>query len=121
MALQLKKFTIGSLLEIDSGKIGKAVQLALKQAVADIEDRPHDEKARKIGLTIHIVPTNVDRAGNVETCGVQFKIKLTVPDRESLSYSLRAGEGQELLFAPESPEDVNQHTIEGFRAPPEKS
>lgn len=108
MAVEL--FTTSSLSRIDAGRIAAAFEGEIKRAEADCKDRPATPKPRKVELHVSIEPI-VAEDGSLESCDVTFRIKSSIPSRESKTYNMRAGR-HGLSFNELSPEDIHQGTLD---------
>jgi hypothetical protein len=101
-----------SLHEIDEGRVGIGFMKELQRAVLDCIDRPKDKGKRKVAIVAEIVP--VLGEGQIIECDgaeVAFKIKSTVPERKSKTYTLRVNKQGHMAFSSTNPEDPNQSTI----------
>ena len=106
----LEKFDMGTLTELDGGRIRTAFEQALKRLETDCKDRPNVKAARKLELVITMTPLP-DDAGDLDSVDVKFRVKDSVPKRESKAYNMRAVPGG-LLFNELSPDDVRQQTLD---------
>ncbi len=108
----LERFDFAALVAFDGGRIKTAIEQALARCEADCADRPGDDKARKITLTISLNPVlDEDRPGELHGCDIQFQVHDTVPKRSSKIYSLRAKSGGGLFFNEISKDDPDQMTF----------
>lgn len=108
--MALKYFDLAELSNIDGGRVAVAFAQALQRAVADCEDRPGEEKARKVMLQMELSPV-VDEEGNCEGVNTAFQIKDNVPTRKSRVYNFGLKSGGRLFYSDESPGNVNQLTF----------
>jgi hypothetical protein len=102
-----------SLNEIDEGRVGIAFMQELKRAVLDCIDRPKDKGKRKVAIVAEILP--VMGEGQVLECeGAEaaFKIKSTVPERKSKTYTFRVNKQGQLAFSSNNPENHDQTTFD---------
>jgi len=105
------KFTVSQLINLDLGKVDTAVRHELEKVVADIRDRPELATARRVRLTIDVEPEDVVQ-GQADTVSVLFSIEGRIPKRQTRKYSMLVGQGNELLFNAESPEEPRQGTLD---------
>lgn len=105
----LEKFTLATIADMDGGRIRTAFEQALKRIEADCKDRPGVKAARKLELVLTMTPVADD--GDLDSVNVTFRIKDSVPKRESKSYNMQAVPGG-LLFNDASPEDVHQMSLD---------
>lgn len=113
---QLQKLTLATLPEVARGHVQVAFDRLCAAAIQDCMDRPTEKKARKINLQIAFVPV-AELIGNeyfAENAAVKLAIKPTFPQLETntLDFAIRSRNGQaEAVFAPDSPENVDQATL----------
>lgn len=109
--MALIKFDLGTLKDLDGGRVAAAFQHALQRAVVDCEDRPGEKKARKVVLEAEVIPI----AGPENSCdgtNVTFRVKDTIPTRTSRQYAMGIREGKDgkrLIFNNEDPASVHQY------------
>ena len=113
--LNTVEFDLKSLLKIEGGKLGEAIKQDLAKLVADMNDRPGLPDARKLMIELSFKPRvdNSGVSGGVVCDGavMRFKLKTVVPHRESANISLGMDETG-LTVNVESPDNVDQHTME---------
>lgn len=102
--------TMGTLAEIDNGRLREAFEQALRRAQTDCKDRPALEKARKITLQLSMVPI-VGDSGDLESCNVEFQIKEALPPRDTRTFNMAADEAG-LYFNDLSPKDIRQRSLD---------
>lgn len=108
--------TLQNIAKVDSGKIAVTIDHALQAVVRDVLDRPMDEKARQVQLTISCTPDLDDDDGKLVRVNVQFHINAKVPKRQSKVYPMLYNDHAELIFQPGSPSDPTQGAL-GFDEP----
>lgn len=108
--MQILQLTLGSLQELDDGRVVKAFEHELKRAVQDCQDRPGDKNAREVTMVLKLTPI-VDEAGMCEETNGEFHIKSKVPQRKSKTYSFGVRRGGQLAFNANSPDNIDQKTI----------
>ena len=86
-----------------------AFEQALKRLEADCKDRPGVKRARQLQLVVDMQPVADD--GELDSVNVTFRIKESIPKRESKAYNMQAVPGG-LLFNDASPEDVRQMSLD---------
>lgn len=111
----IQTLSMKALAEIDNGRIREAYEQALRRAQSDCKDRPALERARKVSLTLTIVPVVGDN-GELESCNVDFQIKEALPPRESRTYNMAADDAG-LHFNELSRDDIRQRTIDQVPGP----
>jgi hypothetical protein len=117
MAQSLVFFSLEALQHLDGGKAAIAFRRAVDDCVRDCQDRPLDDKARKVTLELSITPVaeedpefdNSYRASSVEG---QFKIATTLPKRQTKPYSFGIDAKGRMFFSRTSPDNVQQSTFE---------
>ncbi len=108
--MTVKTLTMGQLAVMDNARIGEAFNLELKRVLADLEDRPLLEKVRTITLTVSLSPVAEDEGPGLEGAVVDFKLKSTMPERQSKPYHMANRDGQ-LMFNDLAPENARQGTL----------
>lgn len=117
MSQALIFFSLEALQHLDGGKAAIAFRRAVEDCVRDCQDRPLDDKARKVTLELAITPVaeedpefeNSYRASSVEG---QFKIATTLPKRQTKPYSFGIDPKGRMFFSQNSPSNVNQTTFD---------
>jgi len=100
-------FTLDTLQELDGGRVVEAFNQAIRRAVADCDDRPGEQNARKITLSVALVPV-IDDSGACDGVDATFDIRDTIPTRKSKRYSFGMKSDGRLYFSTESPDNVAQ-------------
>jgi hypothetical protein len=108
--MALHFFGLGKLRVLDGGRVEEAFAQAVKRCVADCEDRPAEENARKVNLQVEFIPV-MDSEGHCEGVSAAFQVKDTIPTRKSRIYSFGVKAGQRLFFSDEDPHNVSQLTF----------
>jgi hypothetical protein len=101
---------LGTLKELDAGRIELAFNKALRDIIEDCRDRPTDETGRKVTLTAIVTPEHID--GVLDTCQVEFEVDAKVPKRRSKAYQMQAQGNGYLIVNPVSPTNVRQGTLD---------
>lgn len=107
----LEKFQLEALADIDGGRINVAFAQALARVIADCDDRPGDDKARTVTLTLEVKPV-LDASGVCDDAKVQVIISDSIPKRKSKIFDMamqKTKSGMQLLYRPDSLEDVEQN------------
>ena len=78
--MAVKGLALGSVGDLDAGKVSIAFNRHLRKAIGDCEDRPGDTTARKVTVELEIKPVMED--GSVDVI-VLAKIKGKIPDHVS--------------------------------------
>lgn len=107
----LKQFNFAALAELDGGRIGIAVDRAIKRAGEDCEDLPGEKKARRVTLVLDFVP-DLDQDGLCESVKASVQIKESLPTRKSKKYDLGLRRGGVMTYQPDSLENHEQDTFD---------
>ncbi len=113
MSTSTKTMTLANIQHIDGGRPMLAVNHALRQCTADIVDRPADKSKRKVVLVITQEPQLDKSTGALDTIGVQFKVKTSIPDRQSKLYPMLPTGENTVTFEPHAPNDPRQAALFG--------
>lgn len=106
------ELTLRELMEdLDGGRVGAAFMQELRRVVADMEDRPTDDKERQVVLTAKFEPIS-DDSGHLDEVRGKFHVTSKVPNRRSKAYSFASRNGSKLVFNDLSEDDVHQKTID---------
>ncbi len=97
--------------ELDGGRINEAFAAELRRVALDCEDRPADDKVRKVSLELQIEPV-CDDQGHLDSLKGKFHVTSTVPKRRSKTYSFGFRKGGRLVFNDLSDDNIHQQTIE---------
>lgn len=106
----LRELDLAEVATLDGERIGEAFRQALKRMASDIDDRPGDDRPRKVSLEMALVP-EIDESGNCDNVKMQIQVKESIPTRKSRVYDLgikRTAAGKCLTFSPDSPDNHNQ-------------
>ena len=108
------QMTIGSLEELDDGRMAAAFLLHLKRLIQDCHDRPTEKKPRKLLMEMTLKPVIESDGGIVECEGANtdFKFRSKIPDHCSKTYSLRTNKNGQASFSSESPDNADQTTFD---------
>lgn len=97
--------------ELDDGRVGVAVDRAIRAAAMDCVDRPGLSAARTVTLKLEITPEGTAE-GVCTSCSVESVISSTLPAKRSSAMNARvAGNGQ-LQWNNLSPDDAGQSTLD---------
>ena len=102
--------SLDTIRQLDNGRVFEAFSQALSRAVRDCEDRPGEDKARKVVLQIELTPV-VQEEHVPTTVALLCQVKDTVPTRKSRPYSCGIRAGGVVAFSTESPTQFNQMTL----------
>ena len=106
----LKQFDLAALATLDGGRIREAVNQAIQAAETDCRDRPGLPGARKVTLTLSIVPVST-ASGDLDSVNVECEIKTQSPARKSKTYNMNATTDG-LVYQELAPEDADQMTFD---------
>lgn len=110
--MTLHQLNLGNLMDaLDGGRIHEAFMAELRRVAVDCEDRPADDKVRKVTLELQITPV-CDEQGQLDSLTGKFHVTSTVPKRRSKSYSFGYRKGGMLVFNDLSDNNIHQKTIE---------
>lgn len=99
--------------QLDGGRLGAAWDAELKRIAQDCEDRPGDDKPRKVNLEVVMQPVK-DEAGLCEEVWVKVHVTSSVPKRRSKPLRLGVRRGGMLVFNDMSEDNPNQRTIDEY-------
>ena len=110
--MAVHELTLKALMEdLDGGRIHEAFASELRRVVMDCDDRPGDNKPRKVSLEFQVVPL-IDDEGNLDSCAGKFHVSSTVPKRRSKVYSFAVRSGGALVFNDLAEDNVHQRTLD---------
>lgn len=110
--MTVHELNLKSLMEdLDGGRIHEAFMSELRRVAMDCEDRPADDKVRKISLELKLTPI-CDEHGLLDSLAGKFHVTSSVPARRSKTYSFGFRKGGRLVFNDLSDDNINQQTIE---------
>lgn len=122
------QFDLSTLRQLDGGRVAEAFLHAIKRAALDCEDRPGEERARKVSLQAEITPqTRLEEEpdGRMKTVfdgvDVKFQIKDALPTRLSRKYSMGVKHNGSVYFNADSPHDHRQATFFDGEKPEDES
>lgn len=108
------QLTIGSLEELDDGRMAAAFLHHMKRLIQDCHDRPTEKKSRKLMMELTVKPVVASDGGIVECEGADadFRFRSKIPDHCSKTYSLRTNKNGQAAFSSTSPENADQTTFD---------
>jgi len=80
-------FQLGSLPQLEDGRVEVAFNAAIQQVLDDLYDRPNVKKARKVTMEFTLEP-QADDAGMLENVEAKVAFKTTTPARETRTFSM---------------------------------
>lgn len=109
-----KRFQVDGLTavgDMDGGRVDEAVKLHIRRAIEDCEDRPGEDKVRKVTLEVAIKP--VSRQDGA-TCDIELeaKVKSAIPNHVSAPTTARVLHGGDAWFNDMSEDAPDQRTID---------
>lgn len=112
----VKQLTLETLPEVARGAVEVAFDRLVAAAIADCIDRPAEKKPRKVSLVIGFspIPELIGNEYFADRAACKIAIKPSFPQMETgvLDFSIKTRAGRaEALFAPDSPESVDQATM----------
>jgi hypothetical protein len=112
---ELYKLHAASLAHLDRGTLAVALEQALQQAARDCIDRPTDDRARTVTVTISLKPKPEydEETRSVEIVGAegQYKVRCAVPDRESKPLDFGLTSDGSLIFNENVPDNHRQRSF----------
>ena len=106
-----ERIELGTLLELDGGRIAEAFRQALRRCEHDLQDRPAVKAARTVTLKLTLSPI-AGEAGQLESVDCDFVVEDKQPRRKSRTYALRADKDGALFASVYAPEHPGQRTID---------
>lgn len=106
-----QRLTLEALTGLDSGKAAAVFQHELKKAVKDCTERPGETAAREVVLRVQVKPA-VESSGVCTAAEVEFECHSKIPRQRTRAYQMEVDARGELLFNPDSPDDVHQRTLD---------
>jgi hypothetical protein len=108
---ELKQFSFSDLATMDGGRIGIAVDQAVKRAAEDCWDLPGEKAARKITIQIEIKP-ELDQDGMCDSVSTVVQIKQSLPTRKTRPYDFGLRKNGVLTYQPDALDNHEQDTFE---------
>lgn len=115
MEINLVELDLGTLQQLQGGAVFQQVQKLIAAAVADCENRPAEERARKVSIQLEIMPVSrfeeIDEQHTKRVLdGVKLRLQMDVkcPTRKTIEFDCGVGSNHALLFNPESPHNHRQ-------------
>lgn len=108
MTMQLN---LSTLEHLDGGKIMRQVNHAIRQAVADVIDRPGNGNDRKVVLELSFAPSLDGEHAALDTVGLVGRIRVKIPDAQTVQYPMLPRADGTLGFSPSSPQDPRQGSL----------
>lgn len=106
-----QELTLAQLKDFDLGKVDMAFQLAMRRAAQDCNDRPGNGKPRVVKLELAMIPIR-EQDGSCDTVKAEFRVDTTLPRQVSKTYEFIINKSGHMKFAPDSPEAVDQRTLD---------
>ena len=98
--MSVNQLTLQALHELDDGLLAAAFIANIREVVNDLNDRPNDDRARKVTMTLSFTPEA--HGGDLDRVKLEHKVAATIPSREGRECVLtpkRLGKELTLLFA----------------------
>lgn len=111
--MPLQALKLDTLAELAHGKVGVAFDREIKAMGRDCVDRPGDDRARIVTLTITLKPTAVTEGQSVTAEGAKAiaKVRSKKPDYETQEIDLGIRENGMTVFSPTCPENHMQQEL----------
>lgn len=105
---------LGSLEELDDGRVAKAFLHHLKRLVQDCNDRPKEKGSRTLKMNVKLTPIVSDDGGTLETEGAEAEFSITsdIPKHKSKTYSLKTNRKGQAAYSSNSPTNADQLTFD---------
>lgn len=108
--------SLGTLEDLDYGKIDVVFQKHLRRAVQDCLDRPHDKKARVVSLKFELAP-DTEQDGDCCYVRMDASVMSKVPAHRTRVFQCAAKRNGDLFFDPLTPDDAGQMTFDQSQDP----
>lgn len=105
---QKSVLTLQTIADIDKGRIGLAVNQAIRLITQDITDRPADKTKRKVVVTIEMKPVLDSTTATLDVIENEFTVEAKVPKRRSAAYPMLPTSDGRQMFEKGSPFDPRQ-------------
>ena len=103
---QRTRLTLDALKMLDQGIITKVFEREVSYVTRDCDDRPLDDRPRKIAIEFSFTPeVNELGTGGLDSVSVQVQVQSSLPKRRSRSFKMQAHQDGSLSFHPELPEE----------------
>jgi hypothetical protein len=109
----LKRLSMETLKEIDSGMVMELFHSALQHAVTDCMERPADKRPRKVTLQLTLKPVAEINGTMIDCDGVRgcFQCRAKLPDMETKTYDFGVQQGGKLVYNEDSLTNHRQTTM----------
>jgi hypothetical protein len=105
------QLTLQTIRDFDPG-IVLAFNKRLAAAAADCDDRPMDDKPRKITLEVVMTPILDKGTRECDSVEIDFRCGSKQPEYRTKPYVIGLNKGGILVGDPDSPDDPNQRTFD---------
>lgn len=109
-----KKLSFANLPDLDFGMIDKTFDAHVKAAANDCYDRPTDQTARKVVMTLVLKPQMSGR--DLDSINAEVEFSTVLPKMRTKVYSMQPiinkGKADGLLFHPDLPDDPEGTSIQ---------
>lgn len=109
--MAVHELVLDTLHKLDDGRVSEAWRQAVRRAVTDCEDRPGVGDARKITLTLELVPV-CDEQKDLLSIHGSFQVADTLPKRKSRVYDFAPRNDGKLAFNDMSDDNAAQSTLD---------
>jgi hypothetical protein len=110
MQVNLVELDLSTLQQLQGGAVFQQVQRLIAAAVTDCENRPTEERPRKVNIQLEIIP--VSRRETIDDThfrqvldGVKLRLQMDLkcPTRKTMEFDCGVGSNHTLLFNPHNP------------------
>lgn len=115
MEINLVELNLATIQQLQNGGVFQQVQRLIAAAVADCENRPAEERPRKVSIQLEILPVSrLEEIDDQHTRrvldGVKLRLQMDVkcPTRKTIEFDCGVGDNHALLFNPDSPHNHRQ-------------
>lgn len=106
----MQQLSLQQLADLDDGRIATAFDQAVKRAAQDCDDRPGDDRPRKVILEIAFAPV-LSADGICDSVKSQIQIKDAMPTRKSRVYDFGLRKGGLFVYQPMALDNHRQGTF----------
>lgn len=107
----LKRLGLGTLSELDHGRLAAEFDEDLNALARDCRDRPLLDKVRRLTLMIEIKPVRPPSGAGAIGTSVVASVDTSFPKRQTAAYTMELTADAGLNFRGDSPDDPNQSTF----------
>lgn len=98
--MSVNQLTLENLKDLDDGLLAAALDANIREVIRDLNDRPSDERPRKVVMTLSFCPEHM--GNDLDRVKLEHRVTTSIPGREGRECVLtpkRLGKELALLFA----------------------